>query len=165
MERCFQNYFYWEKLHQNTHCCRDQIVRHLDRLLLVQSMVDNVDEVRVRGSALTDNVMYKNALAVWSPMFAELIIKTKTCLGRFIPVDIRQVPDLCRVALLISIFSRKYDHFLVSRCSLLYSFCPSEMNNNRDTINCNFVMITPQSSAACQIKLPSDSRTRLISIF
>ena len=32
------------------------------------------------------------------------------------------------------------------------------MNNKRGTINCIFVITTPQSSAACQIKLPPDSK-------
>lgn len=41
-------------------------------------------ELRVWGSisVLTENVLYRNALAVWSFMLASLIVKTKTCVGQ-----------------------------------------------------------------------------------
>lgn len=64
-----------------------------------------------------------------------------------------------------SIFSRKYVHFGGFKYSLMYSFCPALLNNSRGTINCNFVIITLQSSAACQVKLSSDSMTGLVSSF
>ena len=123
-------------------------------------------ESRVWGSVETLNVLYRNGLTVWAFVLASLMLSTNTCRGHVIPIDVLKVPVRCGVLLLASMFSRKYVHLLVFKYSLMSNqFCPLLLNNNRGTINCNFVMITLQLSPACQIKLPSLSIIKLISSF
>lgn len=111
----------------------------------------------------TLNVLYRSGLTVWVHV-GIIDDNTNTCRDREIPVDFLKVPvRYRRVLLLASIFSRKHVHFLVFKHSLMYNFCPSLLSNNWGMISCNFVMITLQLTAPCQIKLPSDSMTKLIS--
>lgn len=133
MEKCFQNSFCQAEFHQSIRYYHEQILKHLCKLLFVQYSLywflgysfplptSKWHELKVRGSVLT-----QNELTAWAFKLT-LIIKQ-------IPVSVVlyqliKVPFLCWVLLPFSISSRRQVHFPLFRYSLMYSFCPSELNN------------------------------------
>ena len=62
---------------------------------------------KVLGSVETENVLYKNGLAVWASVFASLIINKKKCQGFRIPVEILKFPALWWLLFDLSIFFLK----------------------------------------------------------
>ena len=127
--------------------------------------VTNFKMTILKGSRICTN--WKGVIKKWVACLAINICivdyKNKYMPRSWYPTGYLEWPARCVDELLLSMFSRRYVHLYGFRNLLIYMLCPSLFNVIRGTISSSLVKMTLQLSAACQIKLASDSNSMFIS--